>query len=217
MKKIVLTMSVWLCTMGMTAQEFSAGADIVSSYVWRGAYQGGGASIQPSLTFSKGRFSIGTWGSSNFAGGNKEVDFTLGYATEHLSLSVTDYWWEGESALNYFDYKNAHRLEAGLAYTLPQSFPLRLAWNTMFIEPEESFSTYIEAAYPFTLKGIDLEAACGATPWEGIFAAKFAVTSLSLKAKKEIKITDTFSLSAFSQLIINPAQEDIFIVFGISL
>jgi hypothetical protein len=202
--------------MGMTAQEFTVGADIVSSYVWRGAYQGGGASIQPSLTFSSGGFTLGTWGSSNFSGGNKEVDFTLGYALGNLSLSVTDYWWEGEGALNYFDYSNAHHYEVGAAYTFSESFPLRLAWNTMFAEPEDQYSTYIEAAYPFAVKDINLEAAIGATPWEGIYAAQFAFTNISLKASKSIRITDHFSLPLFGQLIVNPEIEDIFLVVGIS-
>ncbi|MDR1526604.1 MAG: hypothetical protein LBS46_02900 [Dysgonamonadaceae bacterium] len=217
MKKIVLTMSVWLCAMGITAQEFSVGADVVSSYVWRGAYQGGGASIQPSLTFSSGGFSIGAWGSSNFSGGNKEVDFSLAYAVGGVSLAITDYWWEGENALNYFNYHNAHHLEAGLSYTLPESFPLRLAWNTMFIEPDSQFSTYIEAAYPFEVKGVNLEATLGITPWEGIYADRLAISNISLKASKEIKITDSFSLPVFSQIILNPDTEDIFLVFGISL
>ncbi|MDR2805900.1 MAG: hypothetical protein LBB85_09760 [Dysgonamonadaceae bacterium] len=217
MKKIVLTMSVLLCTMGMTAQEFSVGADIVSSYVWRGAYQGGGASIQPSLTFSAGGFSVGTWGSTNFSGGNKEVDITVGYDIVNLSLSITDYWWEGEGALNYFDYENAHNYEAGVAYTFPGVFPVRLSANTMFMEPKKDyFSTYLEAGFPFSVKDVNLEAAVGVTPWEGIYASQFAITNISLKASKNIRITDSFSLPVFGQFIVNPEIEDVFLVVGIS-
>ncbi|GHV58899.1 hypothetical protein FACS1894182_12140 [Bacteroidia bacterium] len=222
MKKIVLTMCVLLCTMGMTAQEFSVGADVVSSYVWRGAYQGGGAGIQPSVSFSNGGFSLGTWGSSNFSGGNKEVDFSIGYQIAGFSLTVTDYWWEGEGALNYFNYGDTHHFEAGLAYTLPGSFPFNLSWNTMFAgsdpnsESKRAYSTYITASYPFTVKEVNLEAAIGITPWDGMFADKFTVPSVSLKAAKEVKITDSFSLPLFGQIIVNPDREDIFFVFGIS-
>jgi uncharacterized protein (TIGR02001 family) len=229
MKKIIVAIVVLVCTMNVKAQEesgvdFSVNADIVSSYVWRGLYQGGGASIQPGLSLSVNGFSIGAWGSSNFSGGNKEVDFTVGYEIAGLSLAVTDYWWEGEGAFNYFKYEDAHHFEASLGYTLPtESFPLSLSWNTMFAgadtkaDGKRASSTYISATYPFSIKSVGLEAAIGITPWEGIYAEKFAVTNISLKASKEIKITDSFSLPVFGQVIINPNSEGIYFVFGVSL
>ena len=43
-----------VCMLGATsvkAQEFTIQGDFVSSYVWRGIYQGGAASFQPTLGF----------------------------------------------------------------------------------------------------------------------------------------------------------------------
>lgn len=229
MKKIIVAIVVFVCAMNVKAQEesgvdFSVSADVVSSYVWRGLYQGGGATIQPGIGLSVSGFSIGAWGSSNFSGGNKEVDFTVGYEIASLSLAITDYWWEGEEAFNYFKYEDAHHFEASLGYTLPaESFPLSLSWNTIFAgadtkaDGKRAYSTYISAAYPFSIKSVGLEAAIGITPWEGIYAEEFAVTNISLKASKEIKITDSFSLPVFGQVIINPNSEGIFFVFGVSL
>lgn len=52
--------------------NFKVSADVVSSYVWRGAYNAG-ASIQPTLGMSAGNFSLTVWGSkeiSRFTQGN---------------------------------------------------------------------------------------------------------------------------------------------------
>jgi hypothetical protein len=233
MKRIIVTVIVFISVLGMVkAQEFSVGADLVSSYVWRGVYQGGGASIQPSVGLSVSGFSLSAWGSSNISGGNKEVDFTVGYEVAGLSLGITDYWWNGEGTQKYFYYDThndaGHVFEFSAGYTLPvETFPLHLSWNTFFTgydyytakddgSLDRSYSTYIEASYPFSVKEVSLEAALGLTPWEGSYAADFSVVNISLKASKEIKITDSFSLPVFGQVITNPRSEDIFFVFGVS-
>lgn len=43
------------------------------------------------------------------------------------------------------------------------------------------------------------------------------MNSISLKASKEIKITDSFSLPVFTQVIAAPEHDDVFFVFGVSL
>jgi hypothetical protein len=158
----------------------------------------------------------------------KEVDFTLGYEVAGLSLAITDYWAAGQYAYKYLLYdshRTAHTFEFTVGYTLPvKSFPLSLSWNTFFAGSDavksdngkRAYSSYFEATYPFSVKSVSLEAGLGLTPWEGAFASDFSVINLSLKASKEIKITDSFSLPLFGQLIANPRSEDIFFVVGVS-
>jgi hypothetical protein len=52
------------------------------------------------------------------------------------------------------------------------------------------------------------EAAVGLVPWASDYysASGFSVTNLSLRAAKDIKITDSFSLPLFGQLVANPAS-----------
>ncbi|MDR1763483.1 MAG: hypothetical protein LBR64_05975 [Dysgonamonadaceae bacterium] len=228
MKKIILSVVAFAMALNISAQvEFSAGADLVSSYVWRGGY-GSGASFQPSLGFSAGAFSLGAWGSTDiYGGGYKEVDFTAGLNFGGFVVAVTDYWWSGEGAFKYLDYGKTteHLFEATVGYTFSEKFPLTLKANTMFAGADkksddadkQNFSTYLEASYGFNVKDIALEAGLGFTPAEGLYASEAAVTSISLKATKEIKISDSFSLPVFSQLILNPHTEGIFLVFGLSL
>ncbi|MDR2449094.1 MAG: hypothetical protein LBD52_03965 [Prevotellaceae bacterium] len=230
MKKLIFVLAVLVGAGSVKAQDkglnFSLGADLVSSYVWRGTYQTKTA-FQPTAGLSLGNFSLSAWASTEFTGPQKEVDFTVGYSVAGLSLAITDYWWSGEQAYKYLKYDSgtAHYWEGSLSYVLPvKSFPLSLSINTMFAGADKkeggnknNFSTYIEVSLPFTIKEVDLNVGLGATPEKGLYASQASVVNINLKASKEIKITDSFSLPVFGQIILNPNQEDIFFVFGFSL
>lgn len=212
--------------------ELEAKADLVSSYIWRGTYNAG-ASIQPSLRASIAGFSLGAWGSTDFGGnGKKEVDMSVAYSYKNFSAGITDYWWEGEGAYKYFQYRNfntAHRFEGNLSYQLPfRKFNFKFSWNTMFAgadydaEGKRCYSTYIEIAYPFAIGSIDMNAAIGAAPWYSpsflpTSYRGFSVCNISIGAQRAIKVSDHFSIPLFTQLIFNPATEDIHFVFGLSL
>ena len=71
------------------------------------------------------------------------------------------------------------------------------------------------------LKG---NATCGVLPYDagvttygGDVNSGFAVMNVALKAMKDIKITNSFSLPIFTQAIWNPRMEDAHLVLGISL
>ena len=81
------------------AQEFNvtAKADFVSDYIWRGAYQNSGFSVQPTLGLSYGNLSLSAWGSQSLTktDGAQEFDINLSYTIGGLGITVTDYWWNG--------------------------------------------------------------------------------------------------------------------------
>lgn len=235
MKNIIISLAVLFSALGTAwAQkaEFHGGGDLVSSYIWRGSYNAG-ASIQPSLDFSVAGFSVGAWGSTDFGGnGKKEVDLSAKYSIAGLTFGVTDYWWAGEGAFKYFHYSKgstAHLFEGNISYVLPfEKFPLTLSWNTFFAGADidaagkRNYSTYIELSYPFSIGSVDLKAIVGAAPWYSpAFLPSenrgFSVCNVALGAQKAIKCSDKFSIPLFTQLILNPATEDIHLVFGLSL
>ena len=238
-KSILRTMAVAaVCMLGATsvkAQEFTIQGDFVSSYVWRGIYQGGAASFQPTLGFSVGNFSLTAWGSTSLSESNKEIDLTAAYKFGETgpALSVATLWWDGQGAGNYFHFKSGdtgHHFEAGLAYTLPvEKFPLSIAWYTMFAgvdrkindkgEDKQAYSSYVELNYPFSVKGVDLNATCGMVPYETpqYNVNGFAVTNFALKATKALNFNERFSLPIFVQAIWNPRMEDAHLVFGVTL
>lgn len=248
MKKFTIILLGIISPAVLEAQEekngvgFSVQGDLVSSYIWRGMYQSG-AAVQPTLGFHIAGFSLTAWGSADFTGqGHKEADVTAAYSVAGLTVSVADLWWAGQSGIyndrengknNYFNFDNHstdHIFEAGLSYSLPvQKFPLSISWYTMFAGGDRktisdgsrvnTYSSYMELGYPFSVKDIWLNAAVGCSPWcsEQYKNEDFAVTNVSLKATKEIRFNERFSLPIYAQVIWNPNREDVHLVFGITV
>ncbi len=205
--------------------EATAGADLVSSYIWRGQDLGG-VSIQPRASVSYKGFSLGAWGSVGLESSDtKEFDLTLGYTTGGFSASVTDYWFNGGQGYFHYGARNTmHVFEAQVGYDFG---PLAVNWYTNFAgadgvkaDGERAYSSYISVAAPFRLGGLDWKAEIGATPWETSFynggAGGFEVCNLTLKAGKEIKVTDSFSLPLFCSATWNPATEGAYFAAGLS-
>ena len=119
---------------------------------------------------------------------------------------------------------SVHFFEGTLAYCFGESFPLTLSWSTMFAGADKNEegklqgSTYINASYPISLPAdITLTPAIGFTPWKGYYHNKAAFTDISLKANKDIKVTDNFSIPVFVQAIVAPVYDRTYLVAGFSL
>ncbi len=226
----LLGMAVSFPVAAQEKTEASVGADLVSGYIWRGN-DCGGVSIQPTLSVARSGFSLTAWGSAGFnSEDTKEVDLTASYTIGGLKLAVTDYWFNqsltgsGMKKNKYFDYgahTTAHVFEGTIGYNFGL---LALSWNTNFAgadyakaDRDRAYSTYIEAVAPFRLGELDFAAEIGFTPWEGMYADKFNVTNIGLKATKTIRITDTFTVPAFGKVVVNPYTEGAYFVFGLSL
>lgn len=229
MKKIFMMAVMAIMTIGVKAQdavEADISADIVSDYIWRGQDLGNVA-IQPGASVSYKGFSIGAWGSVGLVNSadTKEFDLTAAYAIGNFNIGVTDYWFN--TADKYFYYKNdatSHVFEANVGYDFG---PVSLQWYTNFAgadgvnkDGDRAYSSYVEASAPFSLGGLDWTATVGVVPYATSFyadASGFAVTNLSLKAEKAIKITDSFSLPVFAGITANPSTEKAYFTFGISI
>ncbi|HBK29272.1 MAG TPA: hypothetical protein DDZ04_05705 [Parabacteroides sp.] len=213
------------------------GADFVSSYVWRGLYQGG-FSVQPGMSIHLGHFGLTAWGSTDFQGsgteGNpvsKEIDLVLSYdlGKTGLGFAVSDYWWADKGKGDFFNYKSAdtdHAIEAGISYDFPfEKFPMSMAWYTFFWGADkkengkQNHSSYFELTYPFKVKQIDLEAALGIVPYSAAYyeTDKFGVTNLSLTASSSIPLSRRFALPVFVQTAWNLYAEEVYLLLGLSL
>jgi len=218
-----MLMSVSMAAQDKKRFEVSPSVDLVSSYVWRGMHQTGPA-FQPGITMSVAGLSLSAWGSTDFDDA-KEFDITLGYENGGFSIGVTDYWWSGEGA-RYGHYSTDHYFEGCVGYQFGESFPLSLTWSTMFAggdkdeDDDQRFSTYIEAAYTFNVLGFDVIPAVGISPWTGMYHKEgnkgFIVPALSLTVGKAVRITESFALPLFTQVIVSPEHDNVFLVAGIS-
>ena len=232
MKKIVLFAMGLVMSMTAFAQdeiETTISGDIVSSYIWRGQDLGS-TSIQPTLGIDYKGLSLTAWGSYGLTdpADTKEFDLTLGYSVGGFNIGITDYWLNagGDPENRYFRY-NAHStnhvFEANIGYDFGVA---SLQWYTNFAgndgvnnDGKRAYSSYVEANIPFKLGSVDWTATAGVVPLATDYygTTEFAVTNLSLRADKEIKVTDSFSIPIFGQVTANPYTKKAYLVLGLTL
>ena len=85
---------------------------------------------------------------------------------------------------------------------------------------DRGYSSYFEISAPFKLATCDWTATAGAVPFgaQAVYGTEdFAVTNLSLRCTKDIKITDSFSIPIFGEVIGNPCSQHAYLVFGLTL
>ena len=231
MKKIVL-MAIMIATgMSATAQdkvETTVAADFVSSYIWRGL-DCGSVAVQPTLGIGYKGLSLAAWGSYGLVNtaDTKEFDLTLAYTTGGFNIGITDYWFSAglDPDARYFKYDahgTNHVFEGNIGYDFGFA---SLQWFTNFAgndykaDSKRAYSSYMEVVVPFKLATVDWTATAGAVPFESPLygTSGFAVTNLALKATKDIKVTDTFSIPVFGQVVGNPCSQKAYLVFGFTL
>ena len=232
MKKIVMIiMGLVVCAITHAQEEIETtiSGDVVSSYIWRGQDLGN-VSLQPTLGIGYKGLSLTAWGSVGLSepADTKEFDLTIGYTIGGLNIGVTDYWFNaGQDPENrYFKYDahgTNHVYEANIGYDFGLA---NVQWFTNFAgndgvnkDGERAYSSYFELAVPFKLVSTEWTATVGAVPFATDFygTTGFAVTNLALQATKDIKVTDSFSIPIFGQVVANPCSRKAYLVFGFTL
>lgn len=231
--KVLLTFGLLFGAVTIEAQEkeveTTIAADIVNQYIWRGQDLGN-VSFQPTLGVSYQGFSLSAWGSVGLSDSSdtKEFDLTATYTIGGLSFGITDYWFNvGLDPKNrYFKYDahgTNHIFEAAIGYDFEV---MSLQWFTNFAgndgvnkSGKRAYSSYMEANVPFRLGSVDWVATIGVVPFATTLydTSGFAVTNLSLRATKDIKVTEMFSVPIFGQITANPCTQKAYLVFGITL
>ena len=216
---------VSLATLAQEKVETTIGGDVVSSYIWRGQDLGD-VSLQPTLGIGYKGLSLTAWGSVGLSdpSDTKEFDLTLGYTIGGLNIGITDYWFNSglDPENRYFKYDahvTNHVFEANVGYDFGFA---NLQWFTNFAgndginkDGKRAYSSYVELSVPT----VDWTAMAGAVPFSTDFygADGFAVTNLALKATKEIKVSESFSIPVFGQVIANPNSQKAYLVIGFTL
>lgn len=207
--------------------EGTIAADFVNQYIWRGQ-ELGDVSVQPTLGVAYKGFSLTGWGSVGISDNDdtKEFDFTAAYTTGGFHVGITDYWFNTPNS-KYFAYaahETSHVFEGNIGYDFG---PVALNWYTNFAgndgftkKGKRAYSSYVEATAPFKLASLDWTATVGAVPYYTTFYGKangFAVTNVSLKASKDIRVTDSWSIPLFAAINTNPSTQKAYFVVGFTL
>ena len=230
MKKYITMIVLAAMAMAGHAQdevETTIATDVVSQYIWRGQDLGD-VSLQPTLGIGYKGLSLSAWGSVGLSDKDdtKEFDLTASYTTGGFHVGVTDYWFNtpNDKYFAYAAHSTSHVFEANVGYDFG---PVALNWYTNFAgndgvnkDGKRAYSSYAEVSAPFKLGGCDWTATVGAVPFATSFYATangFAVVNLSLKATKDIKITDSFSVPVFAGVSANPSTEKAYLTVGFTL
>ena len=206
----VFSLMAFLSTNISYSQDF--GADLVSSYVWRGTQFGSGAHIQPYMDLGSGNFTGGVWGSfpTTANGGGNELDLWVSYDFGPLALTVTNYTFPGEGGA----YADGEGLFNG-DYT-------ELAASTSLggIDLSAGYFTEVEALYielGTSIGAVDIALGYGDDQADAFYAGGGSgLVNMSFSGSKDIAITESYSLPVFGSFIVNPDAETAFLVFGIS-
>jgi hypothetical protein len=209
---ITMTVIALLSTNTTQAQDF--GADVVSSYVWRGTQFGTGPHIQPWMELGSGAITGGIWGSFPTTsmgpdGDGNELDLWISADLGFMGLTLTNYSFPGGdgtygAGTGVFDGDLEISGSASLG-----GVDLTVGYFT------DLEALYIEAA--FSAGPVDIGLGFGSDGKDAFYAGgDSGLVNMSFGGSKEIKITEEYSLPVFGSFIYNPDSEAAFLVFGMS-
>ncbi|NTW46930.1 MAG: hypothetical protein HGB16_02190 [Chlorobaculum sp.] len=201
------------------AEGFKIGADVVSSYVWRGSELDNSVNVQPALSYTfKNGLAISAWGSYGLSEDNgeryKEVDLTVSMPVGPVTLAVTDYnndpGNDNPDNGGLFDFREdgANTVEVSASYSKDN---VGLMAGVFVAGNDYKNAVYCEASYQFYNKdGYTAKAVAGVGSedyygdFEGDGSDKFALVNTGISVAK-----DRFTASA----IYNPDKEASSLVF----
>lgn len=230
--KILLLSFIFITN--LFSQSISINTDFVNRYIWRGFDLGGNVpSIQPSIKFIAGNFTLGFWGAYPVVqdAALSEIDIYASYSLTlqnagSLSFGFTDYI-NPDNGIKFFNFANhdshngpgAHSLEINASYNGPEGFPITFSAN-IFVHNIPNNPVYFQLGYNTSINGVGLNLFTGFTPGDKnkyYLTDEFDIINLGFTASKTINITSEFSLPIFGSIILNPSRENIFYVIGITL
>lgn len=215
----ILAINLPLYSQEENPRQFTTGADIYSSFIWRGTKNGTGPAIQPVMEFTTGSFTAGAWGSIDFHG-YQEVDLYVNFSLPSgFFLGLTDYY---SPDLKYFDFSresgsHAFEFTAGFEksnFTLEADYILNEAGGI----GSAGNDLYFQAGYSFELFSLFAGAGNGWLTWDpDMETNRFRLCNAGIEVSRTIKITETFNIPVTGQLVFNPDREQLFIVVGFTL
>ncbi len=191
------------------AEGFKIGADLVSSYIWRGIEVDNSINVQPavSYTFPGIGVVVGFWGSYGLEhdGGDryKEIDAYVTVPIGNASLTLTDYHFPNAGKTFDFTGNGPNTVELSLGYSIEN---LSLLGAVNIAANDVKNAKYFEAGYKFYDKdGYSAKAFVGAgDQYEYTSDASFKVVNTGFSVSK-----DRFTAS----FIYNPDTEASHLVF----
>lgn len=249
---VVSLVAIFASSFSVKAQEeevsspLNTSVSLYSRYIWRGLDLGGSsASIQPSITFTKGGLTLGAWGayslspiSDNGYGMThySEIDLYASYTYKMFSLTFTDYFvpYDPAKSAKFGEFgkdTTSHVGEISLSFNGLEGLPLSVlfAMNIYGYDARKAngedlvMSKYIEIGYSIDARGIPVKFFAGAAldkPADGqgsyYLNEKAGFINVGLSATKTIAVTDKFSFPIAGSLVYNPDAKAMLFAVGVT-
>ncbi len=214
----MLLSATTLFDLPLQAQEekgssWSASADAVSSYIWRGTRQGRGPHLQPMVEYSSGSFTGGVWGTFDFHG-YKEADLYLALdLPAGFSIGLQDYWIADYRWTDFSAESGGHALEASVGYDSENvSFFAGYILNEAGGAGSSGGDLYLESRFSFDYFTVFMGAGNG---WH-TEAGGFRICSIGLEVSEDLPLTERFIVPVTGQIVYNPDSDRLFLTAGLS-
>lgn len=194
------------------------GVSLLSRHSWRGTVLGNAPTIEPEVSVTKNKFSLGLWSAAAFNSSYEEIDIIASYSLlPSLNLTIWDYYnpVDGKSN-NYLNYKQEdlrHTIEFTAEYDNDNSHFGFLGGVFLYGDADsatmkERFSTYLEPRFNFALAGVDFGIFAGITPFAGYYADKTAFINTGIKVEDCISINQRFEMPVQFLFFVNPYTKE---------
>jgi hypothetical protein len=200
--------------------QISGGINLLSQQYWRGFSLSSVPGIQAETSFSYGNFNFCLWAALASNLKYSEIDLIPSYTIDNFEIMINHYYNPVYGQYNnFFDFgseNNRHSTEIFVIHNA-NKIPLNLSIGTFIFGDKNSmqqpnFSTYIEIAYPFSLKWADAEISAGISPFKGYYAQKTAIIHSGFTLSRNIEMKNGFSLPLSLALNYNPHFNKLFVV-----
>jgi len=196
----------------------------LSRHIWRGDKLGTAPAIEPSVTFSGGKFSFNIWAAVTTNNSYSELDLIPSYQFKEFAVTLLDYYnpvpGESNSYFNFEDSLNRHSVELTVGNYAVENRRLKWMLGTFLFGYQNKetgkpyFSTSLEVKYPFTLYTIITEPFLGLTPFEGYYADDFEVINTGVSIRRSFKLKSEFSIPLKLTYAYNPSTNQSFVIFA---
>jgi len=202
------------------AFELSTGAEVVSSYIWRGQNYGHRPSIQPGAELSWRGFTFGVWGAFRITGdGEDEIDLYLSKEIGPLTISLWDYWsYSKYNPPRYFDYNpqtTSHMFEAQALLSFGDEKRVNFTLGYLFYGSDPSKSLYGEIELVKRSGDNEYKVFAGYQIKGEYYAASRAFVNTGISYKRELSLIKSIPTYFQLSFIVNPAIKSTYLTAAI--
>lgn len=224
---IFLVCMLWAtCIQGQL--KFSEAEIVVQSrHVWRGTQLGDAPAIEPSATFTAGKFGFNFWASRTTNNSYSEIDLIPFWQFKSFAITLYNYYNPIPGERNqFFEFgrgRSRHSLELSLDnYNVEKE---KFKWMiSTFIAGDRNeetqnayFSTYLELKYPFPILSFEITPFVGMTPFEGYYAESLAIINSGIALAKSVEISKRLSVPLNLTYTWNPYFDRQMVTFSTGL